>query len=114
MWAVWVRGTQEPSTHKHFWKKHLLQEVFRVPPSFQALRSSVMRQQRTEQPCCCSPAAPSYWIGLLSPAGRSKCSGWFFVSKAHWLSNRASESAPTPIKGLAPDWCSITIFGMDE
>ena len=75
MWAVWVRGTQEPSTHKHFWKKHLLQEVFRVPPSFQALCSSVMRQQRTEQPCCCSPAAPSYWNWPTVP-GREKQVLW--------------------------------------
>ena len=66
-----------------------------------------------------SPVAVLQWlpaieIGLLSPAGRSKCSGWFFVSKARWPSNCASESAPTPIKILAPNWHSITIFGMDE
>ena len=115
--ACLVWGTQEPSTHRRFWKKHLLQEVFLVPSSFQALRSSLMQQQQTEQPCCSSPAAPSYWNSLLLPEGRSKCSEWLFVSKdrlAHWSSTRGSESAPTPIKGWAPDWHSITVFGMDE
>lgn len=51
------------------------------------------------------------------PEGRSKRSEWLFVSRdrlAHWSSNLGSESAPTLIKGWAPDWHSITVFGMDE
>lgn len=46
--------------------------------------------------------------------GEASALGGFLVSKARWPSNQASESLQLPIKILAPNWHSTTIFGTDE